>query len=230
MTIKPHRLQQAAKPEKARTPRTMSAALAAAGLLTCVSVAAMAPVLAQELDPLFEPTRPSEDPFADDPFTDDTQPADPNAPFPPDEQDDPNEVLDLDTGDFSTPQQTDDETLNPEFESNRIPVEATLRALDKITAKTKDITIAVDGTASFERLDITLRTCNKRPPEEPPEVTAFLEVTENALSGETSSVFTGWMFASSPGLSAMEHSVYDVWVIDCKMTDPETDAPEGASE
>lgn len=206
-----------------RNKATVQTAFAAL-VTACLTLPGIAGANAQSLDPLFEPTRPSEDPFATDQFPEESQP------FPPEEQSDPNEVIDLDTGDFSRPQQGEDESLSPEFESKRIPETATLRALDKITAKTKDIVIAVDDTASFERLDITLRTCNKRPPEEPPEVTAFLEVTENALSGETSSVFSGWMFASSPGLSAMEHSVYDVWVIDCKMTDPETDVPEGASE
>lgn len=185
-----------------------------------------ASIRAQTSDPLFEPT----DPNAQEDFLDpwlEPEPGLEGGTLPELEPGeavpiDPNETLDLDTSDFARPDVLEEDTEDSDIESKLRPQSATLRALDKITAKTIDIDIGVDGVASFERLDITLRTCNKRPPEEPPEVTAFLEINENSLTGEKTRVFMGWMFASSPGLNALEHPVYDVWVIDCKMVDPET--------
>jgi len=97
---------------------------------------------------------------------------------------------------------------------------ATLRALEKVTARIQDLDVGLDETVVFKSLEITMRTCNKRPPEETPETTAFLEIVDNKPDGEPVSVFTGWMFASSPALNALEHPVYDVWVIDCKISDP----------
>src|SRR3546814_9274341 len=60
------------------------------------------------------------------------------------------------------------------------------------------------------------RSCDKKPPEEPPESTAFLEIVDVRPDAPTVELFTGWMFASSPAISALEHPVYDVWVVDCK--------------
>ncbi len=105
--------------------------------------------------------------------------------------------------------------------------EVTVRALEKVTARTEDIVIPIGETVTFNAIDITLRTCNKRPPEEPPETTAFLEVSEEKPDGEIVKYFSGWMFASSPGLNGLEHPVYDVWVIDCKISEPiESDGNE----
>jgi len=141
----------------------------------------------------------------------------------------------------------------------------TLRALNKITARYTDLEIEMNQIAHFGSLEIQPRTCDKRPPEEFPETTAFLEVYDlefnnrqsdlkiqapeiieddiearelDPLPGETVgeapafaepapvvlegpkaegvNIFRGWMFASSPALNALEHPVYDVWVIDCK--------------
>jgi hypothetical protein len=61
-----------------------------------------------------------------------------------------------------------------------------------------------------------VRTCRKRPPEEPPESAAFIEVRDIKPGETPKTLFTGWMFASSPAVSALEHPVYDVWVLDCK--------------
>ena len=83
----------------------------------------------------------------------------------------------------------------------------------------------------FGPLEITARACLETPPTEPPESAAFLEIRELDLveSAEPAPVFSGWMFASSPALSAMTHPVYDVWVIDCGAIEPlsavEEDAP-----
>jgi hypothetical protein len=98
-----------------------------------------------------------------------------------------------------------------------------LRAVDKITARVTDLEAPLDGASSFGTLQITMRYCYKNPPEDTPEVTAFLEVTDHQPDLAPKPIFAGWMFASSPALSAMEHPVYDVWVIDCKTVELETD-------
>ena len=96
--------------------------------------------------------------------------------------------------------------------------EVVLRGLDKVTARITTFPVPIGGTAAFGALHITARYCNKRPPEETPEVSAFLEIDEIEIGGsERRPVFSGWMFASSPALSALEHAVYDVWVLDCRM-------------
>lgn len=144
-----------------------------------------------------------------------------------------------------------------------------LRALDKVTARTSDLAVPIGESVTFGSITITPRKCVKRPPEETPEVTAFLEITEveetgtpapavppseetrveslppledrsaapsagaadekaaeaggEAAAGDDGLIhlFTGWMFASSPAINALEHPVYDVWVIDCRISAPE---------
>ena len=97
-----------------------------------------------------------------------------------------------------------------------------LRAVDKITARVTDLEAPLGVITSFGTLQIVMRYCYKTPPEDTPEVTIFLEVTDHQPDIEPEPVFAGWMFASSPALSAMEHPVYDVWVIDCKTVEPDT--------
>ena len=101
------------------------------------------------------------------------------------------------------------------------PPVAVLRGVDKITAAITDIDAPLDQPVMFGTLEIVARTCKKRPPVEPPEVSAFLEITDTPPQGTPNRVFTGWMFASSPALNALEHPVYDVWVIDCKTSAPD---------
>ena len=96
---------------------------------------------------------------------------------------------------------------------------AVLRALDKITARVSTVDAPVGETISFGTLRILVRTCRKRPPEEPPETSVFLEIRDIKPGEAPVRLFTGWMFASSPALSALEHAVYDVWVLDCKTAD-----------
>jgi hypothetical protein len=115
-----------------------------------------------------------------------------------------------------------------------------LRALDKITGNSTDLTAKVGQTLKFGRLSVTVRACFQAPPEDTPESAAFLEI--HALAAESKRVtaaektgkeargpqpigpdgllFSGWMFASSPGLSALEHPTYDVWVISCNASAP----------
>lgn len=92
---------------------------------------------------------------------------------------------------------------------------AVLQGLDKITARISGFDAGLDTPVRFGTLDIVVRACYRTPPTEPPESTAFVEIDDNRASGERVRVFSGWMFASSPALSAMEHPVYDVWVVDC---------------
>ncbi|NHK27867.1 DUF2155 domain-containing protein [Parvularcula flava] len=176
------------------------------------------------------------------------------------------------------------DAYNPRSDNPLEPVSVTLRALDKITARYTDLVIDIGAEAKFGTLAIVPRTCDKRPPEEVPEITAFLEIeatddfvrlptsdgtdaldrdyveeeplvageskvdntvaagaveddldptqvsyaevetTEGGITAEDDdgdkTLFNGWMFASSPALNALEHPVYDVWVVDCKMVDP----------
>lgn len=93
----------------------------------------------------------------------------------------------------------------------------TLAALDKITTQLSTIEIRQDQTVRFGTLDITLRYCRTNPPEETPESVAFLEITDVGQNNQNIKVFSGWMFASSPALSPLEHPVYDVWVKDCRI-------------
>ncbi|MDH3236243.1 MAG: DUF2155 domain-containing protein [Alphaproteobacteria bacterium] len=91
---------------------------------------------------------------------------------------------------------------------------AVLQAMDKVTARISKIEAPIGQPVRYGELEIHVKSCRKRPPEEPPESAAFLEIFETK-KGERRRVFGGWMFASSPALSAMDHPVYDVWVVDC---------------
>ena len=93
---------------------------------------------------------------------------------------------------------------------------AVLQGLDKITARISTFEAELDRVARFGTLEIIPRTCQKRPPEEQPESAVFLEIEETYQDRDSERLFSGWMFASSPALSALEHPVYDVWVIDCR--------------
>ena len=92
---------------------------------------------------------------------------------------------------------------------------AVLQGLNKVTARILKFYAPVNQSVSFGTLQVVVRSCSKAPPEEPPESAAFIEITEKRLSDTPKRVFSGWMFSSTPALSAMEHPVYDVWVVDC---------------
>lgn len=93
---------------------------------------------------------------------------------------------------------------------------AVLQALDKVTARVTTIEAPLGETVKYNTLEIIARACDKKPPEETPESTAFLDIWEARPGEPMQGMFRGWMFASSPAISAMEHPVYDVWVVDCK--------------
>ena len=87
-----------------------------------------------------------------------------------------------------------------------------LGGMDKVTGNVTSFTVAVGQAQAFGGLEVTPQACRKTPPEEPPESAAFLQIDDTTMHER---VFSGWMFASSPGVSALEHPVYDVWVLDC---------------
>jgi hypothetical protein len=93
---------------------------------------------------------------------------------------------------------------------------AMFSGLDKITGRIITFDAAIGETVQFGALQVTPRICYTRPPTETPNTDAFIEVDEVTLQGEVKRIFTGWMFASSPGLHAVEHPIYDVWLTDCK--------------
>ncbi len=90
-----------------------------------------------------------------------------------------------------------------------------LQGLDKITARVSTIEAPIDKTVRFGSLEITALACDKRPPEELPESAAYLVIRDIRPDEGPVKLFRGWMFASSPALSALEHPVYDIWVLDC---------------
>ncbi len=110
---------------------------------------------------------------------------------------------------------------------------AVFAGLDKTTGRIINFDVAIDETVQFGTLQVTPRVCNTRPQTETPQTTSFVEVDEQALKPETrrdsrvelksepkpaeaKRIFSGWMFAASPGLHGVEHPVYDVWLVDCK--------------
>ena len=91
-----------------------------------------------------------------------------------------------------------------------------LQGLDKATARISEIAAPLHRLVRFGTLEVTVRACHKAPPEEPPESAAFLEIRDAKPGEAPVALFSGWMFASSPALSALEHPVYDIWVLDCR--------------
>jgi hypothetical protein len=92
---------------------------------------------------------------------------------------------------------------------------AIFAALDKVTAKISRLEVPLNQTAKFGALKITPRACYTRAPTEPPKTTTFVEVDEVLLDDKEKRIFSGWMFADSPGLNAVEHPVFDVWLTEC---------------
>lgn len=111
-----------------------------------------------------------------------------------------------------------------------------LRSLDKITARTMTFDARVGTTIKFGSIYIKIQACRKPDIQETPESAAFLQVWEVDTKEQSKWIFSGWMFASSPALSAMDHPIYDVWVIDCldannKIPEPATiEAPMESTE
>ncbi len=91
-----------------------------------------------------------------------------------------------------------------------------LQGMDKVTARVWSFEAPTGRTVRFGTLEIVVQKCERTPPEEPPESAAYLDIYEAKPNEARIELFHGWMFASSPGLSGLEHPVYDVWVLGCK--------------
>jgi hypothetical protein len=113
---------------------------------------------------------------------------------------------------------TDDKISNPI---------ATFSGLDKITGRITTFDVYINETVQFGALQLTPRVCYSRPDTEAPRTDTFVEVDEITLDRKIRRIFSGWMFADSPGLNAVEHPVYDVWLKACKQKS-DVPAPDSA--
>lgn len=90
-----------------------------------------------------------------------------------------------------------------------------MRGLDKITGRPTSITAPIGKKVAFATLTITARFCYSTPASETPETAAFVQIEDHRPDQSARQIFSGWMYGSSPGLNAVEHPLYDVWVISC---------------
>ncbi|MBL0374810.1 DUF2155 domain-containing protein [Rhizobium sp. KVB221] len=102
---------------------------------------------------------------------------------------------------------------------------AVFSGLDKITGRTTSFDVYIDETVQFGALQVTPKVCYSRDESEPQKISGFIEVDEITLDRKIRRIFTGWMFAASPGLNAVDHPIYDVWLTDCKQSS-DVPAPE----
>lgn len=103
---------------------------------------------------------------------------------------------------------------------------AEFAGLDKITGRIINFDVYIDETVQFGALQLTPRACYTRPANETQRTTAFVEVDQVSLKQSLTRIFSGWMFADSPALNAVDHSVYDIWLVDCKQS---SDVPPPAN-
>jgi hypothetical protein len=106
---------------------------------------------------------------------------------------------------------------------------AEFAGIDKITGRIITFDVYIDETVQFGALQVTPRVCFSRPESEEPKTDSFVEVDEITLDRKIRRIFTGWMFAESPGLNAVEHAVYDVWLKSCK-SKSDVPPPESAKK
>jgi hypothetical protein len=102
---------------------------------------------------------------------------------------------------------------------------AVMQGLDKITARISRFEAPIGQTVAFGTLSIVVRDCERSAPEDRPENAAFVEIYENRPGEDRLRLFSGWMFSSSPALSALEHPVYDVNLVECKGSAPPAPPP-----
>lgn len=107
------------------------------------------------------------------------------------------------------------EGASPEDEGDVSDDRVTLGGLDKVSARVVTLEAEVGQTTHFGTLEIIVRACRQHRPEERPENAAFLDIWDLKPGKPAQSIFRGWMFSSSPALSAMEHPIYDIWVLSC---------------
>jgi hypothetical protein len=106
---------------------------------------------------------------------------------------------------------------------------AVFSGLDKITGRIISFEVATNETVQFGSLQITERACYTRPATEAPQTITFAQVDEVDAKKQYKRIFSGWMFAASPGLNGIEHPVYDIWLTDCKGGTTVTKSPETAA-
>jgi hypothetical protein len=119
-----------------------------------------------------------------------------------------------------TPTQPGDEVVTAPPTQKIVNPTAVFSGLDKITGRITAFDVAINETVQFGALQVTPRVCYTRPPTEAQNTDAFVQVDEVTLQGEVKRIFSGWMFAASPGLHGVEHPIYDVWLTDCKGGSP----------
>ena len=107
---------------------------------------------------------------------------------------------------------------------------AVLRGLDKVTARAMSFVVAVGEAASFGTLTVTVGACRTTTPEQAPEDAVYLDIVDSPPGEESATVFAGWMFSSSPAVSALDHPVYDVWLDDCVTEIPRPPENMGGEE
>ena len=105
-----------------------------------------------------------------------------------------------------------------------------LQTLDKATARTQTFEADVGSTLKFGPLYIKVQTCQKSSPIDQPESSGFVQIWEISPQEKAEWVFSGWMFASSPALSPMDHPIYDVWLLDCLPAEGQEPAPPPVAE
>lgn len=105
---------------------------------------------------------------------------------------------------------------------------AKMQAMDKITGRVSVVEVPVNGEIKFGSLSVVVRSCKTRPVEETPDNFAFVDITDTDLQGVETNVFKGWMISSSPATHALEHPIYDVWLLQC--IDTAIDASQLLSE
>lgn len=106
--------------------------------------------------------------------------------------------------------------------SNKVAV---FSGIDKITGRIKSFDVYIDETVQFGQLQITPKVCYNRGADEQPKTTSFVQVDEITLDSRIRRIFSGWMFAESPGLNAIDHPVNDVWLTGCKNSSDQTPPP-----
>lgn len=102
-------------------------------------------------------------------------------------------------------------SMATEIETNS----ALMQSMDKVTGRVNKITVPVNSKVSYGDFSFVLRSCKKRPAEETPENFAFVDVADKSFGEEEYNIFRGWMLSSAPGVNAIEHPIYDVWLLEC---------------
>jgi hypothetical protein len=115
--------------------------------------------------------------------------------------------------------QPGDEVVSEPPAQKIVNKKASFSGLDKITGRIINFDEDIGETVQFGALRVKTNACYTRPATEAANTDAFVEVDEITLQGEVKRIFSGWMFAASPGLHGVEHPIYDIWLTDCKAPD-----------